>query len=93
MLILFCNILSSSDKATIFIIDEPELSLNVSWQRKLLDAMVRCVGENQVQFFFATHSLELVARHMNKMAKLVNALSPSQSAPQISEIAARASEA
>jgi ABC-type glutathione transport system ATPase component len=70
LLVLFCNVAQASDRPAIFIIDEPELSLNVDWQRHLIDALQKLASEN-VQFIFATHSLELLSRHRNNVAKLV----------------------
>lgn len=69
LLVLFCNVAQASNRPSIFIIDEPELSLNVDWQRHLIDALQKLASEN-VQFIFATHSLELLARHRNAVAKL-----------------------
>ncbi|MGA2898353.1 MAG: ATP-binding protein [Acidobacteriaceae bacterium] len=71
LLVLFCNVAQASDRESIFIIDEPELSLNVEWQRFLIDALQK-LGSGNIQFIFATHSLELLARHRKNVAKLVN---------------------
>lgn len=70
LLLLFCNILSVQDRASIFIIDEPEISLNVKWQRNLVQALLDCVKGSSVQFLLATHSLELLARHRQNVVKL-----------------------
>lgn len=40
LILLFCNVLVSGQNPAIYIIDEPELSLNVMWQRRLLSALV-----------------------------------------------------
>jgi len=69
LLILFCNVVQASDRATIFIIDEPELSLNVEWQRQLIDTLIKMSRDN-IQFVFATHSLELLARHRAAVVSL-----------------------
>jgi predicted ATPase len=70
LLLLFCNSLVALDRATIFIIDEPEISLNIKWQRKLLTSLLECVGKSPVQYVFASHSLELLARHRGNVLKL-----------------------
>ncbi|OAE08265.1 hypothetical protein A6A26_11890 [Pantoea sp. OXWO6B1] len=41
-----------------FIIDEPELSLHLSWQESLIKNIVK--GNDNVQYIFATHSPEIV---------------------------------
>ena len=73
LLLLFCNTLIARDRSAIFIIDEPELSLNVKWQRRLVKALLDCIEGSNIQFLLATHSLEILALHRNNVAKLVNA--------------------
>ncbi|WP_445631755.1 AAA family ATPase [Nostoc sp. DSM 114167] len=71
LLLLFCNTLTARDKATIFIIDEPEISLNVKWQRQLIHALLELTKGSQVQFILATHSIELLSQYNNNVVKLV----------------------
>jgi len=71
LLLLLCNTLASSDSGTLFIIDEPEISLNVKWQRQLLGALLGLTAENPVQFVFATHSIQLIADYPEHVHKLV----------------------
>ena len=71
LLLLFCNTLTARDKATIFIIDEPEISLNVKWQRQLIRALLELTKGSQVQFILATHSIELLSQYNNNVVKLV----------------------
>lgn len=72
LFLLFCNSLVAVDRPSIFIIDEPEISLNIKWQRRLLDSLLECTGDNPVQYLFATHSIELLAQHRGQVAKLEN---------------------
>lgn len=72
LLLLLLNILIASEAASLFIIDEPEISLNVKWQRKLIDALVDITKGSQCQFLFATHSIELIQKHRNQVIKLEN---------------------
>ena len=71
LLLLFCNTLTARDKATIFIIDEPEISLNIKWQRQLIHALLELTKGSQVQFILATHSIELLSQYNNNVVKLV----------------------
>lgn len=64
LLLLFCDTMTARDQASVFIIDEPELSLNVKWQRRLLDMLLKCAEGSSIQFITATHSVELVSRHL-----------------------------
>jgi energy-coupling factor transporter ATP-binding protein EcfA2 len=60
MLILLCNCVTLPAKS-ILIVDEPELSLNVKWQRVLAQALLACTEHSRVQFVLATHSFEILA--------------------------------
>ena len=71
LLLLFCNVITSTSKpASLFIIDEPELSLNVKWQRRLIDSLIDLTSESHCQFLLATHSLELLSKHRSQTVKL-----------------------
>lgn len=72
LLQLFSNVITSSDESTIFIIDEPEISLNVKWQRKLINTLLGFAAKKKVQFIFASHSIELLSGHSNSVYKLEN---------------------
>ncbi|UOQ47205.1 ATP-binding protein [Gracilibacillus caseinilyticus] len=51
---LFVYTKLSADNESIVIIDEPELSLHIKWQRELIEALMD--GENDKQFIISTHS-------------------------------------
>jgi len=71
LLHLWINSIIAED-ATIFIIDEPEISLNIKWQRRLLDSLLSYTQARNIQFVIATHSIELLANNMDSVVKLVN---------------------
>jgi energy-coupling factor transporter ATP-binding protein EcfA2 len=70
LLLLFLNTITAFERTCLFIIDEPEISLNIKWQRKLLSSLLECVGDNPVQYIFATHSFELLAQYKNNVLRL-----------------------
>ena len=70
LMLLLSNILVATTQPSVFIIDEPELSLNVKWQRQLIDALLSLVEGSHVQFVMATHSIELLTRHKECVLKL-----------------------
>jgi len=70
LLLLFCNVLLARSRPSVFIIDEPELSLNVKWQRELISSLMSCVKGCDVQFVLATHSLEMISLHKASVVKL-----------------------
>ncbi len=72
LLLLFCNTITAREGASIFIIDEPELSLNVKWQRKLIDALLSLAEGSSIQFIFASHSVELLSKFTLNVCQLKN---------------------
>lgn len=55
---------------TILAIDEPELSLHVSWQRKLVSALSKCSSGASPLFFLATHSTAISSAHAHRVQTL-----------------------
>lgn len=56
-------------KQGIFIVDEPELSLHLQWQRQFVDTILELTPD--IQLIFATHAPEIIGRHRNKAFKLI----------------------
>lgn len=56
-------------KQGVFIVDEPELSLHLQWQRQFVDTILELNPD--IQFIFATHAPEIIGRHRNKAFKLI----------------------
>ena len=54
---------------SIFIVDEPELSLHLNWQRQFVDSVLAI--NNNVQLILATHAPEMIGRHRDKAIKLL----------------------
>lgn len=71
LLLLFCNAITALDEQSIFIIDEPEISLNIKWQRNLISSLLDCAKDSAVQYVFASHSMQILAQHEDKVVKLV----------------------
>lgn len=70
LLILFSNTILAREKPSIFFIDEPELSLNVKWQRELISILLALTEGSSVQFILATHSIELLTQHKRQVVQL-----------------------
>jgi len=56
LIILYFNLIFSSDAHTILLIDEPENSLHVAWQQEMLNDYIKIAKTNHCQIIFATHS-------------------------------------
>lgn len=72
LLLLFCYVLTAREKPSVFMIDEPEISLNIKWQRQLVQTLLDITDGATIQFIFASHSLELLAQHKDRVVKLVD---------------------
>jgi predicted ATPase len=51
----------SSDLGTVFVADEPELSLHLDWQRKILPSIIKLSPKSQI--IVATHSPSITAKN------------------------------
>ena len=71
LLIIFANLLFKvkNNGSDFFIIDTPETSLHLSWQKILVEKMLET--NNNIQLIFATHSPEIIGENRDKMIKLV----------------------
>ena len=70
LLVLLCNAIAARRDGTILIIDEPEISLNVKWQRRLISALLTCLRGVQTQLIMATHSIEILSQYLPFVASL-----------------------
>lgn len=70
LLLIFCQVLMAKDKPNIFIIDEPEISLNILWQRMLINSLKQIAEDSETQFLFASHSMEILAKHSDRVVTL-----------------------
>jgi energy-coupling factor transporter ATP-binding protein EcfA2 len=70
LLLLLCSTLIARDHSNLFIIDEPELSLNVKWQRSVLQSLLRLTEGTNVQFIAASHSIEMITRNKPSLIRL-----------------------
>ena len=70
LLRLFGMVIQKSDTCPIIIIDEPELSLNIKWQRRLLSTLSYFVRNTKAQFVIATHSFEILSSHLDNTVRI-----------------------
>lgn len=72
LLIILGQALLQEQKQTIYIADEPELSLHLKWQTSLTNAITTL--NPKAQIIFATHSPDIVAAQQNKVIRMENIL-------------------
>jgi predicted ATP-binding protein involved in virulence len=75
LFIFFAHLIFSleDNQPGILVVDEPELSLHLAWQREYVNKIIEL--NPNVQIIFATHAPELVGRYTTKMVKLCPTLS------------------
>jgi len=70
LIILLTETLLQKNSETVFIADEPELSLHIEWQRKIVPS-IRDLNYN-AQIILATHSPEIVGKWKNNTINMAN---------------------
>ena len=70
LMLLATTVLARND-TKLFIIDEPELSLGVEWQRNILESLLDLTDTSELQFLVATHSIEIISSHPEALVQLV----------------------
>ncbi len=70
LLYLMASALMTRRKGTVIAIDEPEMSMHIAWQRKLIPALMKCAARAEPQFIFATHSPELLEDYQDRLVEL-----------------------
>ena len=70
-LVLIYQLLFHVQRDSVILIDEPELSLHVKWQRNFLRDIQRITGSRKFDVLLATHSPQIVADKQSWMVKLL----------------------
>lgn len=70
LITFFANLIFKVKSSTsgIFVVDEPELSLHLFWQKIFVEKTLE-INKN-IQLIFATHAPEIIGKNRNKMFKL-----------------------
>ena len=64
------SLLLQKNQQTLFIADEPELSLHIEWQRKVISSIIALNPNSQI--IIATHSPEIVGRFKTSIINMEN---------------------
>lgn len=64
-ILLFFDLIFNTNDDLLLLIDEPELSLHVSWQQQFLDDLLRVTKINRLQVIIATHSPQIIGSYRN----------------------------
>jgi len=60
LIIIFFNLLFNTRRNSLVLIDEPELSLHIHWQRKFLKTVLKIAELNEIDCILATHAPQLI---------------------------------
>jgi energy-coupling factor transporter ATP-binding protein EcfA2 len=70
IVLLFSDVIALQEETRLFIIDEPELSLNPEWQRQLMPHLLGVTERSRMQLLAATHSIEILAQYRGRIRNL-----------------------
>jgi energy-coupling factor transporter ATP-binding protein EcfA2 len=70
LLYLMVTALVTQRRGTIIAIDEPEMSMHLSWQRKLIRALLEVASKAEPQFLLATHSPDIAGDYPDALLEL-----------------------
>ena len=69
-LILFYELIFKSSRDDLIFIDEPEVSLHISWQNKFIDDLKEITSINKVSIVIATHSPDIIGENWDLKVEL-----------------------
>lgn len=63
--ILNYELIFKTENNSVILIDEPEISLHILWQKKFINNLLEIAKENSLNIIVATHSPDIVNNHRN----------------------------
>ena len=70
--ILFFDLIFNCGMGSVILIDEPEISLHIMWQREFIDELLEICQLNNMQAIVATHSPNIIGDHIDLMLELTD---------------------
>lgn len=64
-IVLFYDLIFGTGEKLLLLIDEPEISLHITWQKKFLDDLLEVSKRIELQVIVATHSPQIVSNHLD----------------------------
>lgn len=64
-IVLFYNLIFETKEELLLLIDEPEISLHITWQKQILDDFLEVSKQIALQVIVATHSPQIVSNHLD----------------------------
>ena len=69
-LVLMYDLLLNVEEYSLVLIDEPEISLHVAWQKAFLDDLDRVAALTSLRFIIATHSPQIIGTRWDRTVEL-----------------------
>lgn len=70
-LVLFYELLFKTEQNTLVLIDEPEISLHISWQNSFIDDLKEIIKLNKFDILIATHSPNIIGNNWDLRVALM----------------------
>ena len=69
-IVMFYDLIFKVEPNTLVMIDEPELSLHVTWQNKFINELKQIVQHSEFDVLIATHSSTIIGKNSHLMVRL-----------------------
>lgn len=69
-LIIFYNLLFKTNNNDLVLIDEPEISLHIAWQQRLIGDLTEIANETGISLLISTHSPDIIGDNWNLVQTL-----------------------
>lgn len=70
VIVLFYELIFEVPNNLILLIDEPEISLHITWQKKFMDDLLQIVDYKGIKVIVATHSPQIINNHWDRQIDL-----------------------
>ena len=69
--IMFYNLIFKYENCVV-LLDEPEISLHIEWQERLINDILKISSINDLQVIIATHSPNIIGEHIDLISKRID---------------------
>lgn len=69
-IIMFYELIFETNEGILLLIDEPEISLHVVWQRKFIDDLLKVIKDKKISVVISTHSPQIIGHYQEKQIDL-----------------------
>jgi len=69
-IVLFYDLIFGTKKDVLLLIDEPEISLHITWLKKFMDDLLRIINYKGFNVIVATHSPQIINNHWDRQIDL-----------------------